>query len=118
MQGRMDEGAEKLEKCAEINLRNKVYKAYLDNRMNIGLTFYFKGDLDSSASIMWELYRLADSLGELAINKQLLHNLSSIYNSQGKYVESLEVAFKSLENAKKQGDEKGKVLSRKFQVQS
>ena len=105
IQGRMEEGAEKLEKCAEINLRNKVYKAYLDNRMNIGLTFYFKGELDSSAAIMWDLYRLADSLGELAINKQLLHNLSSIYNSQGKYVESLEVAFKSLENAKKQGDE-------------
>ncbi|MEQ8907841.1 MAG: tetratricopeptide repeat protein [Vicingaceae bacterium] len=105
MQGRMEEGVEKLEECAEINLRNKVYKAYLDNRMNIGLTFYFKGELDTSATIMWDLYHLADSLDELAINKQLLHNLSSIYNAQGKYVEALEVAFKSLDNAKKQGDE-------------
>ncbi len=105
MQGRMKEGVEKIEECDEINLRNKVYKAYLDNRMNIGLTYYFRGELDSAASIMWELYDMADSLGELAINKQLLHNLSSIYNAQGKYVESLEVGFKSLENAKKQGDE-------------
>lgn len=105
MQGRLHEGTKKINECAEINWKIKSYKAYLDNKMNIGLTYYFKGQLDSAANMMWALYHLADSLNELAINKQLLHNLSSIYNSQGKYVESLEVAFKSLDNAIKQGDE-------------
>ena len=99
MSGRFKEAIIMLRQCSEINLSQKAYKGFLDNEMNIGLTFYFQGKLDTAADILLDVSEWADSLDVPETRAKILSNLGAIYQSMGKYEDALEASLNCLETA-------------------
>lgn len=105
MSGRFSEAILKLKECSEINLEQKAFKGFLDNEMNIGLTFYFQGQLDTAAKILLKVSHWADSLEVPSTRVKILSNLGAIYQSMGKYQDALEASLACLEEASEMEDQ-------------
>jgi signal transduction histidine kinase len=105
MNGRFPEAIAKLKECSKINLEQKAYKGFLDNEMNVGLTYYFQGRLDTAATILLAVSKLADSLDVQSTRAKILSNLGAIYQSMGKYQNALEASLECLEAATEMKDQ-------------